>query len=888
MRGNRFGRFSHVATERAADLGVEGAKETLLDEVRRNFDSFLEARPEGRPFCYWWGPTNTHRTWERGSGKELWGLDPDDLKGRLPEFLPDVEEVREDVNDYLGECQAFDAGLGVLLERLEAIGELNDTLIVVSGDHGIPGFTRAKCNLYDIGCEVALAARWPGRVQPGRVVDDFVNLMDLAPTFLDAAGVDVPDSMSARSLLPVLDSERSGQVDPERSAVVTGRERHVATAREGNLPYPMRAIRTGDFLYIHNFEPDRWPAGNPRGLDDLHAEAPSYDQIWNDTRVAFADMDGGPTKAWLIHNRAREEGQPFFEIAFGKRPMEELYDLRVDPDYMNNVAQQPQYAQARDELSKKAHGRPAGERRPPHRRVSVPLRGAALCWPSGGLHPRVRDAGEATVTAPFRNPMFVPGNRPDMLQKATGLAPDAYVPDLEDSVPAHEKLNARAVTASFLPTLAEAGPLVLPRVNSAETGLMEEDLEAVVGPHIFGVSVGKVGRAADIDRISGILDDLEERAGLERGRTKLVPWIETAAAIVNAYEICAASPRVFAVAFGAEDFTRDMDIRRTAGDAEIAYPRSAVCIAARAAGVLAMDTPYFGFRDPEGLSEGVGRGPQLRIPRQVRHPSIADRHHPRGLLAQRRGEGARQAGGRGLRRCGAVGQGGNLSRRPADRRARRRAGPQSPGGGRLPGGTALTLEKRDKMLLEGMVFYGFHGMSPAEQELGQTVRRRPGDLPRPEEGRSLGRPRRHRQLHPHLPHGEGGDGGPKHPGAGERRRDDRPAGPGLLRRRRGQGPRQEARGGDEGEHPRLLGYGDLPGAAGDAALGEGQDEAKDRRGAARERLRGCQRKAGDAPQPHPEDRERRGAVPRHHRLSRLGGAPDRERHTGGAGHHLPR
>jgi len=159
--GTRFGQFSFVATEHTPELGVDGAKQLLLDETRQNFDAFLDARPDGKPFCYWWGPTNTHRKWVRGSGKELWGLEPDDLKGRLPAFLPDVHEIREDVCDYLGECQAFDAGLGVVLDRLEEIGELDNTLIVVSGDHGIPGMPRGKCNLYDIGSEVALAAHGP-------------------------------------------------------------------------------------------------------------------------------------------------------------------------------------------------------------------------------------------------------------------------------------------------------------------------------------------------------------------------------------------------------------------------------------------------------------------------------------------------------------------------------------------------------------------------------------------------------------------------------------------------------------------------------------------------------------------------------------------------------
>jgi N-sulfoglucosamine sulfohydrolase len=348
--GNDYGRFSHAATERVAEMGVEAAKQTLLDEARGNFDAFLNARPDDRPFCYWWGPTNTHRTWERGSGKALWGIEPDDLKGRLPEFLPDVHEIREDVADYLGECMAFDAGLGVLLDRLEEIGELDNTLVVVSGDHGIPGFPRGKCNLYDIGCEVALAARWPGRIPPGRVVDDMVNLMDLGPTFLDAADVPTPETMTARSLLPVLESDRGGQVDPSRDFVVTGRERHVATAREDGLPYPHRAIRTHDYLYIINFEPDRWPAGDPRGLDDLTATPPSYEELCNDTYIAYADLDASPTKAWMIHHRAEEAVQPLYEIGFGKRLREELYDVQTDPDHMNNLADDPAHADVRREL----------------------------------------------------------------------------------------------------------------------------------------------------------------------------------------------------------------------------------------------------------------------------------------------------------------------------------------------------------------------------------------------------------------------------------------------------------------------------------------------------------------------------------------------------------
>ena len=205
--------------------------------------------------------------------------------------------------------------------------------------------------------------------------------------------------------------------------------------------------------------------------------------------------------------------------------------------------------------------------------------------------------------AVLRSLLFVPGNRTNMLEKAMGISPDAYIPDMEDSVPAEEKENARNVIASFLPKLAEVGPLVIPRINSLDTGLLQDDMAAIVGPHIFGVSVGKIQSTRDIDYISNIIEGLEKKAGLEVGTVKLIPWIETAMAIVNAYEICAASPRIVGVAFGAEDFTNDMAIERTESESEIDYPRRVICVAARAADVLALDTPYFSFRDSDGLKK---------------------------------------------------------------------------------------------------------------------------------------------------------------------------------------------------------------------------------------------------------------------------------------------
>ena len=212
----------------------------------------------------------------------------------------------------------------------------------------------------------------------------------------------------------------------------------------------------------------------------------------------------------------------------------------------------------------------------------------------------------------LRSLLFVPGNTPRMLDRALGLRPDAFVPDMEDSVPWDEKSNARGVTAAYIPELAKSGVPVIPRVNSLDTGILEEDLAAVIGPHSFGVSVGKIDNAAVLGQVARMVQKAELRAGVPLGSTRLVPWIESAEAIVNAYDICRASARVVAVALGAEDFTNDMEIARRDDDAELAYARSAIAVAARAAGVLALDTPFFAFRDPDGLrsnsemSRGIG------------------------------------------------------------------------------------------------------------------------------------------------------------------------------------------------------------------------------------------------------------------------------------------
>jgi len=349
--GGDFNDFSEKATMMVNEgMTFADARERILEQVRDNFDDFLSGRKEGQPFCYWFGPTLTHRAFEKGSGKALWGIEPDSLIGRLPEFMPDVPEVRADFADYMGEIQAWDAGVGALLRQLEDVGELDNTLVVLSGDHGMPGVPRGKCNLYDFGVAVPLIVCGPG-VKSGRIVDDFVNLMDLAPTFLEVGGVKPPDIMTGRSILNVLQSDKAGQVDPDRTWVVTGRERHIAKAREDSRPYPQRAIRTQNFLYVRNFAPDRWPVGSPKF--STRVDIPSAEALEKEYFVAFADMDASPTKAWLVGQFSDPQWQWHYNLAFAKRPAEELYDLRNDPDETQNLAGQPGFAKVQKELSER-------------------------------------------------------------------------------------------------------------------------------------------------------------------------------------------------------------------------------------------------------------------------------------------------------------------------------------------------------------------------------------------------------------------------------------------------------------------------------------------------------------------------------------------------------
>jgi len=295
-----------------------------------NFKDFLESAPKDKPWCFWYGTTEPHRGYQYGNGvrngKKLSDVD------RVPAYWPDNETIRNDMLDYSMEVEHYDLHLGRILDALEKSGQLEKTLVIATSDHGMP-FPRCKGQAYDSSNHIPMAAMWPKGINgKGRVVEDYVSFADLAPTFLEVAGVSkiapFMQPMIGRSLTDVFKSGKSGQVTPNRDHVLIGKERH-DVGRPKNGGYPIRGIVKGDKLYIRNYEPDRWPAGNPE--------------------TGYLNCDGSPTKTVLLEQR-RKGNPKFWQMNFGKRTAEELYDLKTDPDCVKNLAGNKAFEQLKQSL----------------------------------------------------------------------------------------------------------------------------------------------------------------------------------------------------------------------------------------------------------------------------------------------------------------------------------------------------------------------------------------------------------------------------------------------------------------------------------------------------------------------------------------------------------
>lgn len=314
------------------------------------FEGFLTQRPKGKPFCFWFGSTDPHRSYKKGSGLAK-GKKISDAE--VPPFLPDTPEIRSDLLDYAFEVERFDNDLGKMLKLLEKAGELDNTVIIVTSDNGMP-FPRAKANCYEHGIHVPLAICWGAKVNGNRVIQDLVGFTDLTATIYDLTKVSPPKrfQQEGRSLREVLLSNKSGQVDPKRRQIYAARERH-SSSRYHSLSYPQRCARTSQYLYIRNFKPERWPAGP----DQKYAQVAWSQQgrivksRLGPAHGAYHDIDACPTLTYLIKEQANPKIKYFLDLAVAKRPAEELFDITKDPGCLKNLAMQKEYETVRKELN---------------------------------------------------------------------------------------------------------------------------------------------------------------------------------------------------------------------------------------------------------------------------------------------------------------------------------------------------------------------------------------------------------------------------------------------------------------------------------------------------------------------------------------------------------
>ena len=299
------------------------------NDYAANFEAFLDARPEGEPFCFWYGCVEPHRAYEYGSGVNKAGKKLSDLD-EVPPYWPDCDTVRNDMLDYAMEVEYFDSHIGRMLRMLEERDMLENTLVIVTSDHGMP-FPRVKGMPNMIANRVPLAMMWPGGIkQPGRVYDGFVSFTDFAPTFLELAGISPGESgmqaMEGQSLVSLLQGR---DMSPGRDFMVFGKER-TDVGRPDDVGFPARGIANRDYAFIMNIHPERWPAGNPE--------------------TGYLDTDGSPTKSFILNDRRQHGESWFWQQNFGKKPPEELYDIREDPYMLENLADHPDYQEVKTQL----------------------------------------------------------------------------------------------------------------------------------------------------------------------------------------------------------------------------------------------------------------------------------------------------------------------------------------------------------------------------------------------------------------------------------------------------------------------------------------------------------------------------------------------------------
>ncbi len=307
------------------------AKGISKNNYSDNFEKFLVSTSQEKPFCFWYGSREPHRGYEFGSGVEKAKKNPDDIQ-EVPPFWPDNETVRNDMLDYAVEVEHFDSHITRMLNLLKERGELENTIVIVTSDNGMP-FPRIKGNVYDYDNHLPLAIMWKNGIKsPGRMVNDFVSFIDFAPTLLEVANVNPSKFMQpiqGKSLVQYFKNTNKTSGDENRNFVLLGRER-TDIGRPDDKGYPVRAIISDNYFYSRNYKPNRWPSGNPE--------------------TGYLDTDGGPTKTAILDLNRKNINHEFWDLSFGKRPAEEMYKISKDPYLINNIARDPDLAELKESL----------------------------------------------------------------------------------------------------------------------------------------------------------------------------------------------------------------------------------------------------------------------------------------------------------------------------------------------------------------------------------------------------------------------------------------------------------------------------------------------------------------------------------------------------------
>lgn len=309
------------------------AKHISNTDYAANFEKFLDDMEEGKSWFFWYGAHEPHNYYEHGAGQRVGNKKLSDIDS-VPAYWPDNEIVRTDMLDYGLEIDWADLHLGRMIESLEKRGMLENTIIVMTSDHGMP-FPRSKAQSYKMSNNVPMAIMWPkGIKNPGRKITDMVSFIDFASTFLELAGIPFEKSgmhsTPGKSLTDIFNSEQEGQVNPERDVVLVGKERH-DYSRPKNQGFPIRGIASKDYLYLYNYDISLWPAGNPE--------------------IGYLDIDGGPTKTEILRMFRSGENDFYWKLSMGKRESnEEFYNIGNDVDCMTNLASNPDYAALKQKM----------------------------------------------------------------------------------------------------------------------------------------------------------------------------------------------------------------------------------------------------------------------------------------------------------------------------------------------------------------------------------------------------------------------------------------------------------------------------------------------------------------------------------------------------------